>query len=165
MSKSQKLQVHTAQRLDQALIAGTLFGAVWLCTVRKMCVFRKNIYMIKKVAVHKVVIALVIVFCQPLVLIQIDCSDSGEIQIALFVPVHQLLVCTDGSGACGKTQHTVRLHNDLGRNDICRFAAHVAVVSSFVDFHRYILLKKYFSVIREPTLQNIPAYGTTGQGR
>ena len=71
VAKSQKLEVYTPKRLDQRLISCAFLIAVWLRAVRKMRVCRIDIYLVKQIFVHKVVVTLIIGSWKPLVFVQI----------------------------------------------------------------------------------------------
>ena len=67
----QKLEVYTPKRLDQRLISCAFLIAIWLRAVRKMRVCRIDIYLVKQIFVHKVVVTLIIGSWKPLVFVQI----------------------------------------------------------------------------------------------
>lgn len=63
-------------------------------------------------------------------------QDWGTLsQISLVVPLHQLLISANGGAAGSQTQHTVGLHDDLRRNDVCCLAGHIGVVLCTNDLH------------------------------
>ena len=94
--------------------------------------------MVKQVAVHEAPIALGVLLRQAAVLVQIDGRDLGEVDIALVVPLDQLLVGAHGGAAGGQTQHAVGLHDDLRRDDIGGLAGHVVIILSTDDLHKKI---------------------------
>ena len=100
--------------------------------------------MLKQIVVHKVVVALVIVPGKSLVLVQIYGFYLGEIQIAFVAPLDQLFVGTDGRRAGCQSQHAVRFHDHLCRNDIGCLSAHGVIVFYLVHPHNKYLRKNFF---------------------
>lgn len=74
--------------------------------------------MVEEVGTHKVSVALVVILGQAHILVQVDGSDLGEVQIAALVLGNQLLVGTDGAAAGSQAQNAVGLQLNLSSNDI-----------------------------------------------
>ena len=132
---AEKLQINAAQRPDQLVVTAALRLDVLRHAVRDVCVCLVDVDVVEQVGVHEVAVALLVVACQALVLVQVNRADLAEIQVALLVPLDQLLVGADRRRARGKPQHTVRLHNDLCGNDVGRLAAEILVISCDVNSH------------------------------
>ena len=125
---AEQLNIHIAHTAKHRIIAGALLFLVRLHAVRQIDMRWVNVHMVKKVVMHEIMIALVVFRLHAVVFIQIDRSHIRKIQIALFVPLDQLLICADRRRTGGKTEHGIRLEDDLRRNDICRLAAHVLII-------------------------------------
>ena len=132
---AQQLQVDAAQLVDDTVVTGTLGGSVQIGAVRQVGLGRVDIHLAEQVLVHEIPVALGVLLGQAAVLIQIDSSDLGEIQIAFVVPVHQLGISAHRGAAGGKTQYTVRLHDDLCGDDVGRFAGHILIIFCADDLH------------------------------
>ena len=135
MSNSQKLQVHTAQRLDQFRISTAFFLRIRLHSVRQMCIFHRDIHMVKQILVHKIIITLIVFPAQPLIFIQVHRHNLRKVQISLAEPFHQLFIQADGSGSRSQSENTVWFHNNLCRYDICSLSAHICIIFRFVYSH------------------------------
>ena len=72
VSQSKKLQIHSAHGTDQRFIACALFFTVFFCSIRKICILRFDIHLIKQVLMHEIIVTLVIFSGQSLVLVQVD---------------------------------------------------------------------------------------------
>ena len=86
---------------------------------------------------------------QAYILIQVYGSDSGEVQIALVVPVDQIFIGAFRAAACGKTQNAVTLQGDLRGDDLRCLFAHFVIIAGFNDFHvkNPFLKDKYFPIL------------------
>ena len=51
--------------------------------------------MVKQILMHEVVVALIIVSCQTLVLVQICCLYLGKVQVPVFIFCNQVFVSSD----------------------------------------------------------------------
>ena len=71
VAKSQKLEVYPAKRLDQRFISCAFLIAVWLCAIRKMRISRIDIYLVKQIFVHKIIVTLIIGSWKSLIFVQI----------------------------------------------------------------------------------------------
>ena len=91
--------------------------------------------MVKQVGLHEIAVALLMMGGQAQILIQIHGANLCKAQIALLKPLHQLLVSAHGGSPGGQSQHTVRLINDLGGDDIGRPAAHGLIGFCLIDAH------------------------------
>ena len=143
MAQAKKLKINSSHRRDHLIVIITCLRAVRLRSVRKMGSFLINIYMFEKIVIHKIIVALVIISGQPLVFIQINRSNLGEVQIPFIIPFHKLLIGPDRRGTGSKPQYTIRLDNNLCGNNICRFPAHVHIILSFNNFHFYCSFSMY----------------------
>ena len=132
---AEQLNIHIAHTAKHRIIAGALLFLVRLHAVGQIDTRWVDVHMVKKVVVHEIMIALVVFRLHAIVFIQIDCSHIRKIQIALFVPLDQLLICADRRRAGGKAEHGIRLEDDLRGNDICRLAAHILVILCTNDSH------------------------------
>ena len=58
-----------------------------------------DIYMIEKIVIHEIMIALIMLRCQPDILIQVECSNLREIKISRLIHLNKLFVhVPDGVG-------------------------------------------------------------------
>ena len=92
MADAEELQIDTAHGLNECGVALALLLGIHLHAVRKMCALHREIHMIEQILMHEVVVALVVVTCQPLILVEVHGANLGEIEITLLIPLHQLLV-------------------------------------------------------------------------
>ena len=138
VADAQQLQVHAADTVDDGVIAGALGRSVEVRAIGQVDGLGADVHMVKQVAVHKAPIALGVLLRQAAVLVQIDGRDLGEVNIALVVPLDQLLVGAHGGAAGSQAQHAVGLHDDLGRNDVGGLAGHIVVIFCADDLHKTI---------------------------
>ena len=92
---AEQLQVNAARRLNGCIVALALPLGVKLRAVRQVDALRRDVHGIKKVLVHEIVVALVMIRCQAAVLVQIEGRAAAEIHITLVIPFNQLLVNAD----------------------------------------------------------------------
>ncbi len=71
MAQSQKLQVRTAQAVDQRFISFAFLLGIWLHTIGHIGTFRTDVHMIEQMVMHKIIIALIIFPVQSLILVQV----------------------------------------------------------------------------------------------
>ena len=135
MANAQQLQIHAAHAADDLVIALALGLGIHVGAVRQVDVGGVDVHMVEQIAVHKAPVAFRVILGQAAVLVQIDGGDLRKIQIPLVVALHQLLVGANGGAAGSQTQHTVRLHDDLRRNDVCGLAGHISIVLCTNDLH------------------------------
>ena len=128
VSQSEKLKIDTACFTDDFVISGAGMFAVRIRTVRYEGSGLVDIDVIEEICIHKITIALIVVPGKTSVFVQVHRSYSGKVQIPFVIPFDQLFVGADWCGTGGKTQYTVRLHNHLSCNYICRFAAHRSII-------------------------------------
>ena len=96
---------------------------------------------------HEIVVALVVIRGQTAVFVQIEGRAGAEIDVALVIPLDELLVNADGRGAGRETEHGLRLQDDLRGDDVRGLAAHVVIVFCADDFHNALPLS--FFVLSE----------------
>ena len=135
VADAEQLQIRVTGVGDNLVVLRAGSGGVGVGTVGHMRVVKVDVDVIEEVLTHEVVIALGIVVRKAAILVQVVGADLGKVDVALLVPSSELLVGTDRGGAGGKTQHTVGLEDNLGRDDISGLAAHILVVFSFNDLH------------------------------
>ena len=138
VADAQQLQVNAADTVDDGVIAGALGRSVEVRAIGQVDGLGADVHMVKQVAVHEAPIALGVLLRQAAVLVQVDGRDLGEVDIALVVPLDQLLVGAHGGAAGGQTQHAVGLHDDLRRDDVGGLAGHVVIILSTDDLHKKI---------------------------
>src|SRR5699024_5686593 len=135
MSDAQKLKILLPCLTEALIIHFTGLLAVCLSAVRKKGFFGTDIYMGEKVFSHVVGIALGIFSIQSFVFVQVDRSNLGKIQISFLIVADQLFVDSYRTGACSKSQHTVRLLCHNRKNNVCCFSAYLIVISGFDNPH------------------------------
>ena len=138
VADAQQLQVNAAHIVNDRVIAGALGGGVHVGAVRQVDGLGTDVDMVKQVAVHEAPVAFGVLLGQAAVLVQVDRRDLGEVDVALVVPLDQLLVGAHGRTAGGQAQHAVGLHDDLGRDDVGGLAGHVVVIFCTDDLHKKI---------------------------
>ena len=138
VADAQQLQVNAADTVDDGVIAGALGRSVEVRAIRQVDGLGADVHMVKQGAVHEAPIALGVLLRQAAVLVQVDGRDLGEVDIALVVPLDQLLVGAHGGAAGSQAQHAVGLHDDLGRNDVGGLAGHIVVIFCADDLHKRI---------------------------
>ena len=111
--KTQKLQVHTAKRLDQLFISRTLCLTVRLHSIRQVCFLRIDIHLIKQILMHEIIIALIVRTRKSLVLIQVHRIHLRKIQISRLILLDKILICSDRRRTCCKPQHAIWFQDDL----------------------------------------------------
>ena len=89
----------------------------------------------EQIVMHEVVIALLVLFGQALVLIQVYTSYVGEIVVAIFIACYQIFVSADRCGTGCQTQYAVRLVDDQCTNIVCSFSAHIVIIFGFDNSH------------------------------
>ena len=115
------------------LCAGIL--CIGVGAVRQVDLCRVDVHLVEQVAVHEAPVAFRVLLGQAAVLVQIDGGHLRKIDVALVVPVHQLCIRAHRGAAGRQTQHTVRFHDDLRGDDVCRLAGHILVVFCTNDLH------------------------------
>src|SRR5699024_10610500 len=124
----EQLQVNTADKVDHIIIAAAFFFGVQVGAVRQVDAVGVNVDMVEEVFMHKVPVALGVVPLKAAVFIQVDGGNLGKIKVILVVPIDELLIDADRRGTGGQAKHAVRLHDNLGRDDVGGFAGHVIVI-------------------------------------
>ena len=114
VTNAQKLHINATKALNQLSIALGFFLTIHFHAIREIGFIGIDIYPVKQVLVHEIIVALVIVLGQAFVLVKVYGSNLGEIQIPLFVPFHQLVINPNRRGTSGQSQGAVWLHNNLG---------------------------------------------------
>jgi len=127
-AQAQQLQVSTTKGLDDSIVTGALSSSVGVGAVGNIAVGLVDVHMIEQVGAHEVGIALVVILGQTHVLVQVDGSDLGEVQLAGLILGDQLLVGTNRAGTGSQTQNAVGLQMDLGGDDIGSLAADIGVI-------------------------------------
>ena len=130
MAHAQQLQVDAAQLTDVGVVGSALSVSILSLAVGDAGVGHINIHVVEEVVLHEVAVALVVIARQALVLVQVHGTDVGKGQVALVVPLDQLLIGADGGGTGGQTQHAIGLDDDLRRDEIRGLTAHSRVVSA-----------------------------------
>ena len=87
---------NAADTVDDGVIAGALGRSVEVRAIGQVDGLGADVHMVKQVAVHEAPIALGVLLRQAAVLVQVDGRDLGEVDIALVVPLDQLLVGAHG---------------------------------------------------------------------
>ena len=98
-----------------------------------MRVVQVDVDVIEEVITHEIVIALRVVVAQAAILIQVIGTNLGKVDVALLVPINELVIRANGRAARGKAQHRIRLQDDLSGDDVGRLAAHVIIVARADD--------------------------------
>ena len=132
---AEQLHINSAYLGDNRVISAAAFVRIRRQAVRHKGACLVDVDMVKQVRVHEIAVALLIVRGKAAVFVQIDGGYPGKIQVALFIPLHQLLVGAHRRRAGRQAEHAVRLHNDLRRQDVCRFPAHIRIILRFVNKH------------------------------
>ena len=101
MSETEKLDINTAHGLDQFLISCTFFLRIRFCAVRYIGISRINIHAVKQMLMHEIIVTLIIVACQPFILVQIHRLYFREF--------NKLIISSDRCRTCCQSQNTVRL--------------------------------------------------------
>ena len=128
VTDAQQLQIHAAQIADDAVIVAALHRSVQLQAIGHVGVSGIDIDVIEEIGAHEVDVALVVGRAQTNILVKIHGANLGEVQIALFIPLDQLLISADGRASGSQAQHAVGLQDDLSGNNIGRFAACVIII-------------------------------------
>ena len=138
VTKPQELEIHGSRGVQDLIVFPAGVIAVSLRSIGEESSASVNIHFPKQIFLHKIVITLGILRGNPLILIQVDCSHKREVQFPLLMPLRKLTVNAYRSGTCGKTQHTVGLHNNLCGDKVCSRPAHVIVILCPVNFHAFL---------------------------
>ena len=139
-AKAQQLQVDAAHAVDDLVVLCAGVCCIGVGAVGQVDGLRADVHMVKQVLVHEAPVALRMLLGQAAVLVQVDGGDFREVHIALVVPLHQLGIRAHRGAAGGQAQHTVRLHDDLRGDDVCRLAGHILVILCTNDLHSGNLL-------------------------
>ena len=94
-----------------------------------------DVDVIEEVVAHEVVIALHVVVREAAVLVEVIGVNLREVDVALLVPLDELVISADGRAAGSEAEDAVGLEDDLGRDDVGGLAAHVLVVFGVNDLH------------------------------
>ena len=137
-AQTQQLQVGTAHRSDHRVIAGALLLGIGVHTVGDVAVGLIDVHMVEQVGAHEVGVALVMVFVQAHILVQIDGGDLGEVQITGLVLGDQLLIGAYRAAAGGQTEDAVGLQLDLSGDDVGGLAAQILVVFRYDQSHNLV---------------------------
>ena len=132
---AQQLQVDAAHAVDDLVVLGAGCVRIGVGAVRQVDAGGVDVDVVEQVAVHEAPVAFRVVLGQAAVLVQVHGGDLREINVALVVPLHQLLVGPHRGTAGGQTQHAIGLHDDLCGNNVCRLAGHVCVILCTNDLH------------------------------
>ena len=135
VADAQQLDIHRADSGQQFLILAAFLLGILGLAAGNMGIFLWNVYFVKEVLVHKITVALVVFRGEAQVFIQVYGLDLGEVQVALLVPVDELVIHPHGAGAGSEAHHAVGLQDDLGGEDIGRLAAHGPIIFGHVDLH------------------------------
>src|SRR5699024_7451666 len=134
VADAQQLQVNAAHRMDDLIVALAFFRRVQVGAVGQVDAVVVDVDVVKEMLVHEMPVALRIVPLQAPVFVQVHGGHFGEIQVALLVPVDQLVVDAEGGAAGGQAEYAGGLHGDLRRDDVGRFAGHILVVGGTDGF-------------------------------
>ena len=134
--QAQKLEVRAAQRAEHAVVPTALLFRILRHAIGHIGVLLSDIDVVEEVFLHEITIALGMGRGEPSVFIQVYRDDVPKAQIALPVPFGQLMVDSHRSGPGGQPQHTVRLSDDLGRNQIGASAAHGRIIRLLINSHK-----------------------------
>ena len=134
-AEAQQLQVDAAHAVDDVVVLGAGVGRVGVGAVGQMDGLGADVHMVEQVLVHEAPIAFGVLFGQSAVLVEVDGGHFGEVEVALVIPLHQLCVSAHRGASGRQTQHTVRFHDDLRGDDVCRLAGHILVVFCTNDLH------------------------------
>ena len=137
---AEKLEVDTAERMDELVVVVALGLPVGGKTVRDICAVFIDVDMVKEIMVHEIAVALFMLRRKAAVFVEIYRADILEIQIALFIPFDQLAVHAERRRTGCKSQDRIGLLNDLGGNDISGTAAHFFISRFTVNVHDMQLL-------------------------
>ena len=135
MADAQDLDVDAAHVADDLVVPLALRLGVGGQAVGDVGVGGVDVHVVKEVLLHEVAVALLVGGLQADVFIQVHGLDLGEVQVALLVPVDELVIHPHGAGAGGEAHHAVGLQDDLGGEDIGRLAAHGPIIFGHVDLH------------------------------
>ena len=133
IADAQKLQIGVAGGSDHRIVLGASRVGVGIGTIGHVRVRDIDVHMIEQVLVHEIMIALGIIMGEAAILVEVVRAHLGEVDIALLVPLDKLLVGTNGGGTGSQTKDAIGLENNLRRDDIGRFTAHILVVASSND--------------------------------
>ena len=92
VADAQQLQVDAAHAVDDLVVLGAGCVRIGVGAVRQVDAGGVDVDVVKQVAVHEAPVAFRVVLGQAAVLVQVHGGDLREINVALVVPLHQLLV-------------------------------------------------------------------------
>ena len=101
-----------------------------------MDVLPGNIYVLKEILVHEVVVRLLVRDRQADVLVQVERGHLGEIQALCLMHAHQFLVQAQGARTGGHAQHRIGFGVQCIRDHAGGLAAQFLVTLGNIDFHR-----------------------------
>ena len=150
VADAQQLQVDTAHVVDDLVVTLALGRGVQVGAVGQVDAGGVDVDVVKEIVVHEAPVALGILTRQTAVFVQVDGGHFRKVHVALVVPVDQLLIGAHGGAAGGQAQHAVGFHDDLGRDNVGRFAGHILVVFCADDLHRKCNSFSIAGFAREP---------------
>ena len=119
-SDTKKLQVNLAHFFQKGIVEATAGSCVQVGAIRNMSILNINIYTLKKMLIHEITVALVILSIQSYIFIQIDRSYMGEIKDSILVHGYQMVIGANRGRTGCKTKKTIRFgQNSTGDNGSC----------------------------------------------
>ena len=104
ITNAEQLQIRVTGGSDDLVVLGAGSGGIGVGAIGHVRVIQIDVDVIEEVLAHEVVIALGIIVRKAAILVQVIGADLGEVNIALLVPIGELLVGANRSGAGGKTE-------------------------------------------------------------
>ena len=95
VANTKKLQVRIASLCNKLVVLGTSCLNVRIRAVRHVGVLKINIYQVKEVFTHEIVIALRIIVRKAAILVKVVCRNLREVQVSPLAPIGKLGIRTN----------------------------------------------------------------------
>ena len=137
VSYSEQLDINAAHRLYDGVISLALCLGISRDTGGKIGILLVDINVIKKIGAHKVGVGLIVIGGKTYVLIQVYALDVLEGYLAASASRAQLLIHSNGRGACGKAEHRIGLILYYIRHNVCGGVSNATLAFSVYNFYHF----------------------------
>ena len=101
-AKAQQLQIDAAYTVDDGIVLCTGIGSIGVRAIRQVGLCGVDVHTVEQVTVHEAPVAFRVLLGQSALLVQVDGGHLEKIDVALVVPLHQLLVCAHRGASGGQ---------------------------------------------------------------
>ena len=120
-ANTEYLNVSAAHSIDSLVVCLAECSGISASSVGNECVVLVNVYLIEKVVVHKVTVALIVLGNDGIIFVEVYRFNLGEVELSLVVHINEACIHTNGGRTGCKTENTVRLVLDYLCHYFCSF--------------------------------------------